>query len=77
MEPARDERGDGVRPAAPSVRVKAAMEPARDERGDPRQVTSPATQSEPQWSPLAMSGATVTCLPEAASWAGRNGARSR
>ncbi len=36
------------------------MEPARDERGDPGPHEQLAAMNEPQWSPLAMSGATVT-----------------
>ncbi len=36
----------------------AAMEPARDERGDIAPPSDLAEVSAPQWSPLAMSGAT-------------------
>src|SRR6266545_4661097 len=34
------------------------MEPARDERGDLKRGEDPDSTVEPQWSPLAMSGAT-------------------
>ncbi len=34
------------------------MEPARDERGDPRIAQGAQQKQGPQWSPLAMSGAT-------------------
>ncbi len=36
------------------------MEPARDERGDLKRGEDRDSIAEPQWSPLAMSGATVT-----------------
>ena len=36
------------------------MEPARDKRGDPAVELGWTGCWEPQWSPLAMSGATVT-----------------
>src|SRR6266542_3715844 len=64
MEPARDERGDSLdRPMWTST-VEAAMEPARDERGDPGPHEQLAAMNEPQWSPLAMSGATfIVILP--------------
>src|SRR6266511_92761 len=57
MEPARDERGDSSCPAWCCGGRGAAMEPARDERGD-CPARSHGTQTTPQWSPLAMSGAT-------------------
>src|SRR6266542_4354764 len=37
------------------------MEPARDERGDTPVFQPPSAPVSPQWSPLAMSGATSAC----------------
>ncbi len=48
-------RGDAARHRGGSG---AAMEPARDERGDPRIAQGAQQKQGPQWSPLAMSGAT-------------------
>src|SRR6266498_3775822 len=59
MEPARDERGDPAPQPVPVGSLCAAMEPARDERGDLPPVSQTSTTSGPQWSPLAMSGATT------------------
>jgi len=58
MEPARDERGDLVASTLGKYLAHAAMEPARDERGDPKVNAMSAPMEPPQWSPLAMSGAT-------------------
>ncbi len=65
MEPARDERGDPPVHDLAGHGLRAAMEPARDERGD-RAATSSArwNASAPQWSPLAMSGATRSSAPD-------------
>ncbi len=58
MEPARDERGDRPGSTRDDGVHHAAMEPARDERGDPRIAQGAQQKQGPQWSPLAMSGAT-------------------
>src|SRR6266511_4047429 len=58
MEPARDERGDSKVLCGSTLGVQAAMEPARDERGDLPGVVDWPNVGVPQWSPLAMSGAT-------------------
>src|SRR6266498_3570932 len=58
MEPARDERGDAKVFCGSTLGVQAAMEPARDERGDLPGVVDWPNVGVPQWSPLAMSGAT-------------------
>src|SRR6266542_3704318 len=60
MEPARDERGDAPAPGRCGPPSRAAMEPARDERGDCHDLVEAYAGDTPQWSPLAMSGATVT-----------------
>ena len=58
MEPARDERGDAPAPGRCGPPSRAAMEPARDERGDCHDLVEAYAGDTPQWSPLAMSGAT-------------------
>src|SRR6266540_2990230 len=78
MEPARDERGDLPRVRRPAGGAAAAMEPARDERGDLAEQVRWTYEDQPQWSPLAMSGATGLAGGGArAGPGGRNGARSR
>ena len=78
MEPARDERGDASHALRQGRRRRAAMEPARDERGDrARGSARECSATLPQWSPLAMSGATAATTRPGPPSRGRNGARSR
>src|SRR6266545_3670884 len=78
MEPARDERGDASHALRQGRRRRAAMEPARDERGDrARGSARECSATLPQWSPLAMSGATAATTRPGTPSRGRNGARSR
>src|SRR6266511_1478108 len=60
MEPARDERGDRHAGQRPPSGVDPALEPARDERGDGDLLAGGRVLGGPQWSPLAMSGATTS-----------------
>ncbi len=66
-------------PVRAVVGPPAAMEPARDERGDRVTLSQPLDVTvRPQWSPLAMSGATGDTEDGTDDHPrGRNGARSR
>ncbi len=53
------------------------MEPARDERGDLAEQVRWTYEDQPQWSPLAMSGATRDATAGIRAYTCRNGARAR